>query len=1078
MKRKIRTIRLWVNDNKAIFIAIMILLFCFGIMDRLIELINSSLLIITDIKRNLWIDLFFIVLTIYTYVLLYDLWISKHKTVTARTVGLLIVPTVLYLYFRILPDSPYQYPAYWNGPITYIDSFLLPVIILFSLYVYQQFEIKQTSANDSIYKFRTDTPISKHMDDMFNMGSLVTRIVNYIAFTDVKESAFSIGLTGEWGDGKTSLMKLIEEEIKKSHQDFIVIHFNPRKSKKADFIQEDFLESIKENLSKYHAGIDHTIDKYAVSLDIIPNLPPLLLKIMEFLRISFDKERDIQYDKLTRAINDINRRIVILIDDLDRLTGEELVEVMKVIGTNGAFPNMVFLTSFDKCYVNTVLNNYLNLGIQQRNYTDKYFTVEVRVPLHPSFRMLNYLISIFVSACKNGFILLDHSQIEQRTRNLSKYIIHRLHTIRDVKRFANQFLYDYAEIQKDVDFGDYLLLEMIKYKYPEDFEALYRFRYIHRGQASMLTPSSNDLLYINKELLPEKEVGGNESTGAKVYPKSIDLLMALFPSEADYNNWYQGRYQRIYSVSSFEHYFYNYEYAHLKADDIDSLYSAETLIEACKILDSWANYAKDVETYMLTYDISSVNDEIRLRRYMQLLLYAGYKFTSMNYKAHEFAFVRREDVESMITNGQFRSISDYKSWLIESLNELNNINPMISSNYIRTVIGVTFDNNIEPNLFVMTLDELQDYALELLDNYLRGIDSIGWDVNNAYYLAQIQKEKKGGFLPKAMKLLHDSIINNFHMYSASLPFFAEDGMGACVGYTLRFNFSSVFENKDEFENLIFATKYDSADQIELVRAIWPLYKANDYNAVPLPDGFTIEMAKSSLLKPLLDNLYEYDSINQEIDSIADEWKKGHCLADVDLFTRKAEDIIRRLKLIRLELNKKEEYTIQLEDMINVFQNYSKTARDLNEDTLRVGDLVRMRENIFKNYYSTKQMNIIYSENVFTIINISSDGQIMTKESNIPLSVTEIEALLIDGIEDAIVYYDPKLMATVVGPNDEVPSFNVDYSYFMEHFKRCITGNTSFYDLVKKRGFQFVHEVQHWLRDEFHDDGLKANHTLR
>ena len=41
-----------------------------------------------------------------------------------------------------------------------------------------------------------------------------------------------------------------------------------------------------------------------------------------------------------------------------------------------------------------------------------------------------------------------------------------------------------------------------------------------------------------------------------------------------------------------------------------------------------------------------------------------------------------------------------------------------------------------------------------------------------------------------------------------------------------------------------------------------------------------------------------------------------------------------------------------------------------------------------------------------------------------------------------------------------------------------TEGTSFYDLVKKHGFQFVHEVQHWLMDEFHDDGLKANHTLR
>lgn len=344
----VMTVMSWVKESKAIFVALLILMLCFGLMDTVVSVINKTLIQVFGIARNVWIDWVFILITFIVGCEICFSWIRKNKIVTARNVALILVPLVLYTYFRLATSSPYVFTSYWDGPVSYLDGFAIIGIVIVGLFVFQQFRKSSNDTNDNKYSFGIDTPIKKADKDLFNMGNLVNRIVNYIAFTDVSEAAFSIGIIGEWGDGKSSLMNLVEEKIKEEHENFIIVHFNPRSSKKADYIQEDFLESLKLSLSPKHSGIDRTIDRYAVALDAIPGVPTIVSKGLDLLQIKTEKKREIKRGELLKAIKDINCRIVVLIDDLDRLTGEELIEVLKVLDANGAFPNMVFLTCLTK----------------------------------------------------------------------------------------------------------------------------------------------------------------------------------------------------------------------------------------------------------------------------------------------------------------------------------------------------------------------------------------------------------------------------------------------------------------------------------------------------------------------------------------------------------------------------------------------------------------------------------------------------------------------------------------------------------------------------------------------------------
>ncbi len=1081
IKRITEYIKIWVEENKAIIVALLMLLLCFGLLDKVVRVIDKSLLLVTNIARDPWLDWLFIILTISLGIAIWRNWIMNKRIVAPRMVGLILVPLVLYAFFRFAPNSPYTFASYWDGHVSYLDGFAIEGFVIVALFVLQQFKNTREKFKDDIYSFDPDAPIDSFENDLFNMDNLINRIVNYIAFTDVRDAAFSMGIVGEWGDGKTSLMNLVEERIRKEHEDFIIVHFNPRASKKADFIQEDFLESLKQALLSKHSGIDRTIDKYAIALDAIPGIPSLVSKSLELLHIRSDKEREVKRGELKKAILDINNRIVVMVDDLDRLTGEELIEVLKVLDTNGAFPNMVFLTSFDKDYVNTILKNYLRLGDHPRTYTDKYFTVEIRVPLHPTFRLMDYLVTLLKNAATKGFITqMDAVGVEEQTRSLSSSLLPRLRTIRDIKRFANQFLYDYAEVQKDVSYKDFMLLELIKFAHYEDYKAIYTLKYVHRGQSSFLSPSSDELFYLNDKLLPKKSKAGDSFIEPEIKPDSIDILRNLFPEESSYKNWYQGRYHRIYSASSFETYFYNYEYSHLKTDDTDLLFKSDDIFEIFKLIDSWGDFTKDLETYLLTRDINSIKSKRVLRRYMQLLLYAAHKHHNLNYLGHNYSFLRKTDVNRLKHNCDFTSTEEYINWFKESMAGLTVIDPIIPSNFIRTPISSMFSDNADPDLFVMSLHDMQEYAIELLNNYLKQAGTEGWDVSKSYFMAQIENDGKGTFLPAASMALHDAIVTHFDLFAPTLPFYEDDFSGVMVGFNPSLQFKSVFVDLHEFEALINAEEHGEDPEIDMIRAIWPIYKANECHNFVLPKGSSIEEAKATKLKYASDQLSRFKVINKQMDDLSEEWEKAPRLNNVEAFISRAKGILEELSDISLELRIKEKYEIQLNDMINRFQEYARTARNFTSENLRVGDFVRMKRPVFEKNLKEHSENLIYKDNIFTIGSISGNGQVMTRESALPLSLNDIEAILIDGVEDVAIYYKSKhVMATYVAPGKTVEPHRTDYSYYMEHFKRYYDVNEkSYYDWIIESGFQFVHEVQHWLKDTMRDEGLEIHHSIR
>ena len=362
LKKTVSLVYDWLKRNVAVVVAVCLLMSCFGFPEVLKKVIGTTFLHVTNFSRNGWTDSLFAVLTVWVCIEVWHKWLYKQRRVAPHMAAMILVPLTLYLYFKKAKESPYTFLCYLDGPIAYLDGFALAAAAIIGLYLWQQYKKEKEKQITEGYAFNIDAPITKSKEDLFHMDGLVGRIATYISLVDVGNGAFSIGIEGKWGDGKTSLMNLVEEKLRKDNPRFLVAHFNPRSSKKAENIQEDFLEVLKQTLKPYHSGINRIVENYAVALDVLPDVSPFVGKLLSILQVHVEKNRKSTRRVLDEAIRDINRRVVVFVDDLDRLTGKELIEVMKVLDTNGSFPNVVYLTSYDKRYVNTVLSNYLHLG--------------------------------------------------------------------------------------------------------------------------------------------------------------------------------------------------------------------------------------------------------------------------------------------------------------------------------------------------------------------------------------------------------------------------------------------------------------------------------------------------------------------------------------------------------------------------------------------------------------------------------------------------------------------------------------------------------------------------------------------
>ena len=319
-----------------------------------------------------------------------------------------------------------------------------------------------------------DDPVSLRKDDHLNRWSFAREIFS-IAETAPSDWSVRIGIYGAWGTGKTSVLKFIEYMAQEKNH--VVVNFNPWSYQSTDEMWEAFIEEVYKSLKDAALEMkDHKVTKIKSFIrktsKTIENTKGLEEVAEIFLPKAYTKIAKVGLSKLTgflkanaqqlQKVKDLlgNRRIIVLIDDLDRTDLNLLPEVLYALREVLDLPGFVFIMAFDPIVVGEAFKKHHPGWGDGKRFLEKIIDFPRPLPLPTKKQLLNLAKSdinlhgnfIDLDALENVFEFLP-----ENPRKLRSF----LRSLWGLKLQVER--HDPTELNWSV----LLLVRLLKFKYPD-----------------------------------------------------------------------------------------------------------------------------------------------------------------------------------------------------------------------------------------------------------------------------------------------------------------------------------------------------------------------------------------------------------------------------------------------------------------------------------------------------------------------------------------------------------------------------------------------------------------------------------
>ena len=266
-------------------------------------------------------------------------------------------------------------------------------------------------------------------------------IINRVLATNIKGQSYAIGVTGEWGVGKTTFLDELEKKIGKRAE---VVKFNPWMCSTPEQVTHDFFASLRHQLSEKYSTLSRSIREYAKYVSSLSLEPSTAIKV----DLSLPNNKESLFERkriLSEKFSRLPLPVVVVIDDVDRLEREEVFEVLRLIRNTADLSNMIYLVAYDKEYVTSVLKDK---EIKDATaYLEKIFQVEVHLPKVEDQLLWNLLYKDIAEQLSSVFADKLFELLKSDEKELVLTI---LDNYRRVKRFARIYSLAISYLRKQV----------------------------------------------------------------------------------------------------------------------------------------------------------------------------------------------------------------------------------------------------------------------------------------------------------------------------------------------------------------------------------------------------------------------------------------------------------------------------------------------------------------------------------------------------------------------------------------------------------------------------------------------------
>jgi len=317
--------------------------------------------------------------------------------------------------------------------------------------------------------YNSDKPISTKGQDQFNRFKFSCRIAETIVNRNT-EDGLVIGLYGVWGEGKSSVLNLIEKELN-SNENIIVVKFNPWRFKDEDALMLNFLKNISDALDRELNTKQEKIGKFLAKYGSITSVFNIdLSRLGESIS---DSNLESLKERVNDFLKDCGKKAVIIIDDIDRLDKQELFALFKLVKLTGDFSNTYYVLSFDDEMVASSIGDRYAAGNMESgyNFLEKIIQVPLRIPQALPKDLLQYTFGILNETLHVNQIDLG-KETEIVASQISRNLLPRIRTPRLAIRYANSLSFLIPLLKGEVNMADLILFEGVKIFYPEHYELI------------------------------------------------------------------------------------------------------------------------------------------------------------------------------------------------------------------------------------------------------------------------------------------------------------------------------------------------------------------------------------------------------------------------------------------------------------------------------------------------------------------------------------------------------------------------------------------------------------------------------
>ena len=647
---------------------------------------------------------------------------------------------LFYTYYRFFSDVWTFTPTYLFPYVKYTDL-TYPFCIILLLTAKSKPNLSEADRGP----FFSDLPISHESEDELGYTSYAKELVKLLDNT-ISQRAFAVGVNAKWGMGKTSFLDLVKNNL--DREKYIVVDFNPWNSNSPTLIIDDFFKCLQANVRPHLPSLSNDLIKYSSVLSPIDNTG--FTKLLSSTSSNNIDTAENLYDRINNDIDLLDKKLMVFIDDLDRLDKLEIMEVIRLIRNSANFKKTIFIVAFDRSYVLEAVKAHNPHNFD--SFLEKIFLIEINLPYFRPGILRQKLFDRLKTFLPEEY----HGDVEPailgdtvfKTKQLDRWLL----SMRDVTRLANSIALNFKQLQGEVVFSEFLKLELVRIRFPEVYELIYRktdqvLQQHNNGTnryAYELIPSQ-DNNKTNKFRIGEilRETFGSQITESNL-TNAIEILKEVF-GETDYN-----RRKELLSVvypTNFPKYFsYTLLDGHLSVVEF-SKYRRKDFKAFAEKISQWVSEGLASQLKERFYEIKHYDNREDFENVIKAILFLANQKVKSKYRSepehvlYDWTDFRDKvwDIEGRISSTIYLSDNGKEGLRNFIVTQLKNSQfPfLVEADLISKLINPSFED------FILPQSQLEELVVAYLRDYCALSSNVDRNMWSLFHCCQV-----GDFVPK------------------------------------------------------------------------------------------------------------------------------------------------------------------------------------------------------------------------------------------------------------------------------------------------------------------------------------------